>query len=93
MTGSATHLPKEWNAMERFRGNIISILMVMSCTLKQIFLLTVKMNRIITAPFSIHLHRKQCMITTWCIQTEKNTQLTFDYVKPIGEDAQLELGL
>jgi len=25
-------------------------------------------------------------------QTEKNTQLTFDYVKPIGENARLELG-
>ncbi len=28
----------------------------------------------------------------WVYQTEKSKQLTLDYVKPIGEDAQLELG-
>jgi outer membrane receptor protein involved in Fe transport len=28
----------------------------------------------------------------WVYQTEKNKQITLDYVKPIGDDAQLELG-
>jgi outer membrane receptor protein involved in Fe transport len=28
----------------------------------------------------------------WVYQTEKNKQLTLDYVKPMGDDAQLELG-
>ena len=28
----------------------------------------------------------------WVYQTEKNKQITLDYVKPIGEDAELELG-
>lgn len=28
----------------------------------------------------------------WVYQTEKSQQLTLDYVKPLGEDAQLELG-